>query len=98
MSDLSLGGSFCFVGQKNANQSLREIVGSGVSDKEFQADMKTLDLFDQLPSLDPFLLREGLRLNGMRERVTVLRGQMTAGPQDGRWLVSVRIPLGTVRG
>ena len=40
----------------------------------------------------------GRGLNGMRERVSVLRGQMTAGPMNGRWLVSVRIPLGTVRG
>lgn len=40
----------------------------------------------------------GRGLAGMRERVTVLRGQMTAGPLDGRWLVSVRIPLGAVRG
>jgi signal transduction histidine kinase len=40
----------------------------------------------------------GHGLSGMRERVTVLRGQMTAGPDDGRWLVQVRIPLRTVRG
>lgn len=40
----------------------------------------------------------GHGLSGMRERVTVLRGQMTAGPSQGRWLVSVRIPLRTVRG
>lgn len=40
----------------------------------------------------------GRGLRGMRERVSVLRGQMSAGPQDGMWQVSVRIPLGTVRG
>lgn len=40
----------------------------------------------------------GRGLRGMSERVSVLRGQMTAGPLDGRWQVSVRIPLGTVRG
>jgi signal transduction histidine kinase len=39
----------------------------------------------------------GRGLRGMRERVSVLRGQLTAGPRDGRWSVSVRIPLGTVR-
>jgi signal transduction histidine kinase len=39
----------------------------------------------------------GHGLSGMRERVTVLRGQMTAGPEQGRWLVQVRIPLRTVR-
>ncbi|HEY0454497.1 sensor histidine kinase [Actinophytocola sp.] len=40
----------------------------------------------------------GHGLSGMRERVTVLRGQMTAGAQDGRWHVSVRIPLRTTTG
>ncbi|GAB1512972.1 sensor histidine kinase [Actinophytocola sp. KF-1] len=39
----------------------------------------------------------GHGLSGMRERVTVLRGQMTAGPEGGRWRVQVRIPLRTVR-
>ena len=63
-SDLSLGGSFLFVGQRNAAQSLREFIGNGISEKEFQEDLKTLELFDNLPSLDPFLLREGLRQNG----------------------------------
>lgn len=38
----------------------------------------------------------GHGLRGMRDRVAVLRGQMTAGPADGRWLVSVRIPLRTI--
>lgn len=40
----------------------------------------------------------GHGLAGMRERVMVLRGQMTAGPRDGRWLVSVRIPIRTGTG
>jgi signal transduction histidine kinase len=40
----------------------------------------------------------GHGLSGMRERVAVLRGQLTAGPDRGRWLVRVRIPLRTVRG
>lgn len=40
----------------------------------------------------------GYGLRGMRERVTVLRGQMTAGEREGRWQVSVSIPLRTVRG
>lgn len=39
----------------------------------------------------------GHGLSGMRERVTVLRGQMTAGPDRGHWRVQVRIPLRTVR-
>jgi signal transduction histidine kinase len=35
----------------------------------------------------------GRGLPGIRERVTVLRGRMTAGPGDGHWRVSVTIPL-----
>jgi signal transduction histidine kinase len=40
----------------------------------------------------------GHGLRGMRDRVNVLRGQLTAGPSDGCWRVHVRIPLRTVRG
>lgn len=35
----------------------------------------------------------GRGLNGIQERVTSLRGQMSAGPDAGRWRVSVRLPL-----
>jgi signal transduction histidine kinase len=35
----------------------------------------------------------GRGLPGIRERVSVLRGQMSAGPGDGDWRVSVTIPL-----
>jgi signal transduction histidine kinase len=38
--------------------------------------------------------REGRGLTGMRERVGLLGGRMTAGPEDGRWRVAVRLPLG----
>ncbi|PPK66714.1 histidine kinase [Actinokineospora auranticolor] len=36
----------------------------------------------------------GQGLVGMRERVEVLGGHITAGPEDGRWVVRVRLPLG----
>ncbi|CAM3970662.1 histidine kinase [Kibdelosporangium persicum] len=35
----------------------------------------------------------GRGIAGMRERATVLRGQINAGPQDGAWRVKARIPL-----
>jgi signal transduction histidine kinase len=38
--------------------------------------------------------REGRGLTGMRERVGLLGGRMTAGPEDGVWRVAVRLPLG----
>ena len=62
------------------------------------ADELALDLSNPLGVAQQPRRGGGRGLHGMRERVTVLRGQMTAGPRDGRWLVSVRIPLGTVRG
>ncbi|TCO53585.1 sensor histidine kinase [Actinocrispum wychmicini] len=37
----------------------------------------------------------GRGIEGMRERVTVLRGQITAGPVDGTWRVRAAIPLRT---
>jgi signal transduction histidine kinase len=39
--------------------------------------------------------RRGRGIAGMRERVTVLRGQIEAGPEDATWRVSARIPLRT---
>jgi signal transduction histidine kinase len=36
----------------------------------------------------------GRGLAGMRERVALLGGEMTAGPEDGRWRVAVRLPTG----
>ncbi|WP_344956855.1 sensor histidine kinase, partial [Actinomadura miaoliensis] len=36
----------------------------------------------------------GRGLDGVRERVTVLRGRMSAGPDDGRWCLRVRLPVG----
>jgi signal transduction histidine kinase len=38
--------------------------------------------------------RGGRGLAGMRERVSVLRGELSAGPDDGRWQVRARLPLG----
>ncbi|CRK56373.1 two-component system sensor kinase [Alloactinosynnema sp. L-07] len=44
--------------------------------------------------LDPGRGREhgGRGVAGMRERVGLLHGRMSAGPKEGRWCVSVRIP------
>ncbi|WP_345540109.1 sensor histidine kinase [Phytohabitans rumicis] len=39
------------------------------------------------------LLGTGRGLAGMRERVTLLGGRMTAGPEGGSWRVVVRLPI-----
>lgn len=61
VSDLSLGGAYFFVGQRNAIDIFRDYVGEGVPEADLRHDFETLEALDQLPSLDPFLLREGLR-------------------------------------
>ena len=61
-------------------------------------DRFELDLRNPVGDTAPPRAGGGHGLSGMRERVTVLRGQMTAGPDHGHWLVRVRIPLRTVRG
>lgn len=64
-SDLSLGGSYLFFGQKGFDQAFRDCAGAEVSDADLDFDRATLALIDELPSLDPFLLREGLRRRGL---------------------------------
>ncbi|NEE01931.1 sensor histidine kinase [Phytoactinopolyspora halotolerans] len=50
-------------------------------------------------SAGPGTPRQGGRgLAGMRERVALLGGRMSAGQNDGMWKVSVRLPLGGRRG
>ncbi|MFC6017968.1 sensor histidine kinase [Plantactinospora solaniradicis] len=44
------------------------------------------------PPRQPARRRRGRGLAGMRERVVLLGGQMTAGPEDDTWRVAVRLP------
>ena len=59
-SDLKVGGRSFFIGQRGYLDSLREIgnYGGGLTMKR---DIDVLALLDNIPSLDPFLLREFLR-------------------------------------
>lgn len=54
VQDLRLGGRFIFIGQLHFEQALKEYFGVTIE----QRDLETLKLIDQLPSLDPFLMRE----------------------------------------
>lgn len=60
-SDLALGGRSFFIGQRGWLDLLREACADGVT---LDHDVNTLRQMDNLPSLDPFLLREHLRRNG----------------------------------
>jgi hypothetical protein len=57
-TDLSLGGRSLFVGQRGWQDMLNQLRGD--QDEEAR-DMALLEALDELPSLDPFLLREHLK-------------------------------------
>ena len=60
-SDLSLGGRSLFVGDRGWMESLQELAGAS---HELGRDAGVLEALDELPSLDPFLLREHVRRRG----------------------------------
>jgi len=62
-TDLRRGAHWFFYGRRDMDASLPEMLGPGV--EKGSRDRLILDLLDQLPSLDPFLLREQLRLHGI---------------------------------
>jgi hypothetical protein len=62
--DLGIGGTNLFVGQKNFEQALRDLAKGYDKDEDLRRDVELLEALAALPSLDPFLLRERLRLMG----------------------------------
>jgi hypothetical protein len=62
-SDLSLGGESLFVGERDFGRRIAAKIG--VEDRlQIQDDLDVLELLDELPSFDPFLMRERLRQIG----------------------------------
>jgi len=61
-NDLNIGGTNIFVGQKNFEGALRDLAGGYKDAESLQKDIELLLALDKLPSLDPFLLREQLRV------------------------------------
>jgi hypothetical protein len=57
-TDLSLGGRSLFVGQRGWQELLMQLRGTAEDEAR---DMALLEALDELPSLDPFLLREHLK-------------------------------------
>jgi hypothetical protein len=58
-SDLNAGARFVFVGQKDFDRQTQTVFGQAL--KPGGHDRRVLDLIAELPSLDPFLLREHLK-------------------------------------
>ena len=63
-SDLALGGSTLFVGQPGWTEMLVQAAGAA-EPRDLAHDQQVLERLDELPSLDPFLVREHLRLKGL---------------------------------
>ena len=60
--DLRFGARFLMMGQKDFDAAAEAMFGGLL--KPGQPDRQVLDLIDELPALDPFLLREHLRRHG----------------------------------
>lgn len=61
--DLRSGGQSVFVGERAYDEMMREAFGPAL--QAGSRDRVTLELIDALPSLDPFILREHLKGNGV---------------------------------
>ncbi|MGE0742209.1 MAG: hypothetical protein AB7O98_12790 [Hyphomonadaceae bacterium] len=64
-TELTLGGVSFLVGEIRFEKLMRELVGHYESEAQFQADADLLRAMAQLPSFDPFLMRERLRHLGV---------------------------------
>ncbi len=63
-TELGIGGTSVMVGERKFAQLLRKAVGAEGDLDDFEADCELLTLLHELPSFDPFLLREHLRRSG----------------------------------
>lgn len=64
-SDLKFGGRSLLIGQRGFEALLQEAVNYKEK-KDLRRDLDVLRLIDNVPSLDPFLLREHLRVNDIK--------------------------------
>lgn len=62
-SDLRLGGTSFFYGQRGFAELMREFGHYG--DADMERDLKILEVLDELPSLDPFLVHERFMIEGI---------------------------------
>jgi hypothetical protein len=63
-TELDLGGTSVMVGELKFADLLRRALGASVNEEDFDADLELITVLHELPSFDPFLLRENLRRNG----------------------------------
>jgi hypothetical protein len=63
LTDLRLGARSFFIGQRGYEAFLEEV--AGVDGRVSAKDRSVLEIIDELPSLDPFLMRERLKRQGV---------------------------------
>lgn len=64
-TQLELGGVSFMIGERGFEKIMRETVEGYTNDVDFLADVELLRTLGQLPSFDPFLMRERLRTMGV---------------------------------
>jgi hypothetical protein len=60
-TELSLGGTSVLLGETQFEKIFRSLVGDGQPQADLDTDLELLHLLNEVPSFDPFLLREQLR-------------------------------------
>ncbi len=63
-TELGLGGTSVMIGERRFGQLLRGALGAAADTPEFESDFELLNHLHEMPSFDPFLLREQLRRLG----------------------------------
>jgi hypothetical protein len=63
-TELGLGGTSIMVGETRFDEVLRKEIGGAANEDDYLADFELLCILNDIPSFDPFLLREQLRRIG----------------------------------
>jgi hypothetical protein len=73
--DLGDGGRFVFIGERGWRKTCLDLFGldAYAEDPDSGRDLTILEILDELPSLDPFLLRERLRAEGIEPALSYFR-------------------------
>lgn len=63
-TELELGGTSVMVGEARFSELFRRALGAHASEADFEADLELVQQLHEIPSFDPFLLREHLKRAG----------------------------------
>ncbi|WP_225729680.1 MULTISPECIES: sensor histidine kinase [unclassified Nocardia] len=90
----ALGLALYRIGQESLANVVKHAPGASVRVRlSVDAATARLTVDNTLPGGLPTKIGQGMGLSGMRQRVELLGGRITAGPYDDGWSVRVRFPL-----